>query len=244
MKHSNPLIRSNHLLAGIATLAFSLFCAGQTQAASVLTNGDFNGGSFTGWTVHADGADSWSVDTPGTGTITSPGSDYATEHVVTANAVDSIYQVATVSNAAAGTVTATISINRASDTGQSGSGGQWNIAVYGLNAGYTLSTIVSGAVPVGTPTSGGTLLSSATFLNITPLNSWITAPTSGSLTSSPSVAYSAYEVLIYSVAVGGVSRNGHFDDVTLNVPTSVPESRSLGLLALGSLLMLGRRRRA
>jgi|GEM_PF-5300639 len=241
MKHSTPLIRSNHLLVGTATFALSLLCARQTQATSVLTNGGFDSGSFTGWTLHADGADSWSVDTPGTGGILSPGSDYATDHVSTANSIDSIYQVVSVPNAIAGTVTATMSLNRASDTGQVGSGGQWNIAVYGLNAGYTLSSAVSGAVPVGTPTSGGTLLSSAQYLN-TAINTWVSLPTGGSLTSSPSVAYASYEVLIYSVAQGAVTRNGHFDSVSLDVP--VPEPASFGLFGISGLCLLGRRRRA
>jgi len=222
MKYSSSLnTSSNHFLAGIVALGLSLVCASQTWANNIILNGSFSSGNFTDWTTFADASNTWSVDTPGTGGVTSPGSDYATIHCNGGATVDSIYQVVNVPNAAAGTITAAISVLRVTDSGYNGpgqSGGQWNIAVYGLSAGYTLSTAVSGAVPVGTPTSGGTLLSTAVFLNIS-LNTWTTIPTSGTLTSSPSVVYPAYEVIIYSVKQGSsTTRNGHFTNISLDVP--------------------------
>jgi len=246
MKRRTPLfLGSNHLLAGLVAIGLSLVCGSQTQAASVLANGSFSTGDFTSWTTHADLSNTWAVSVPPTGGIASPGSYYATIFENGGASVDSLYQVVNVSNATAGLITATISVNRASDTGFSGqSGGQWNLAVYGLNAGYTLSTSVSGAVPVGTPTSGGTLLSTAIYQN-TAINTWTSLPTGGSLSSTPSTGYSSYEVLVYSVQQGtSTTRNGHFTNLSLDVPIAVPEPSSLGLLAFGGLFMLGRRRRA
>jgi len=69
-------IKLPHLLAGILASA-SIMTAGSVQATELLTNGNFETGSFAGWTVTdlAGGTGSWFIDTPGT---TSPVSTFAT----------------------------------------------------------------------------------------------------------------------------------------------------------------------
>jgi hypothetical protein len=69
--------------------AASMMAAGSAQA-TLLTNGDFETGDFTGWTVTdlAGGSGSWFIDTPGTST---PVSGYATA----ANAVGGSFYAVT-----------------------------------------------------------------------------------------------------------------------------------------------------
>lgn len=71
-------IRTRTMLSGLVLAATLGFASAPTHAAvELLSNGDFELGSFAGWTVTdlAPGSGSWFIDTPGT---TSPISGFAT----------------------------------------------------------------------------------------------------------------------------------------------------------------------
>lgn len=207
----------------------------------VLTNGGFETGDLTGWSVATPAR--WTVmgvdDNNGTATgapVNPIDSKMVRNAAIDNVQADSIWQIAAVSGATAGQIT--LKFNAARYFGSSGGGwsssGVGGVTVYGLNDGYTLDA-------TGVPLTNATALIAQTP-SLAFQNSLTTGGAVMVIEASAASAFPAYLVRFQTQT----GRNVYLDNVSLDVPgatpTAVPEPSVLGLIGSAGLLLVRRRR--